>query len=1391
MAVAATILATYATTGNLDTYTSANFTVAVGDLILLAQQSSGATVAPGVTGLGITWVLETSFPTAANGDRIMSLWSAQIAASTGPGAVSYTFAATTQSGQINYVSKITGADTTDGIIQVVIGTTTAASAITLTMAAFTNPHHCSVGFFGLPINEAMAPGTNFTEIADSGYATPTARAQLIWASALDTTINSTWTTATSAWGIGLEIKAGPIGGSIIQETRLYQRWGWTVGDGGAIPTPVVADYSTYNPPLHDNVEGDVLWQNVMMYHRSSGADKTIWGNRATACFDQYSVPVYPTTWTLTDYANNNGCHLFLEGYIAYNESNLGTATTRAQAKTTARTLGDLSRNIWEPEDGTGIWPGGGRGLARHLLGAIGLARIAPEDGTNKWQVYATHLADVASFGVCEGRIAGEGGGWRDDWGTWTCCNNGNGSLVMSPALPWGPCPAAYGHNRTHALFHLSLLHSALHEYLRAFPNAANAATVQNMLTSHSEFLLLNAEHPVWQMASNRIRLVVAPTTVQLHMLDAKPSWINTIAPGQIAGDPYGNPSRQETWVVVDAIARGYYYTADPAYLAKAARLLVRAQKMRWGTRPMTGCTPGDLTPSYLYRKTEQTGPADTGQCPTFLNGEYEPGGGQREFRLAGSLEYTRDVIPLLDAHPEITNPETATTGSIGPPVLTAPVPDATCTGTAPTLDWDVVTGATEYFVVADTTLSNLPTADASDACGTCVLSTSAGAATAFVTATLAAATTYWWTAKGRTVASLGKWAAPQNFNTGADVAHTKWHDLIANSTWLEPGNMPANIHYPQRVCQTCGAADWTRTDTRTSPVYRNESSVVATSDGVAWFGGAHDSHPGNDVAVLDATADPPSWTVESISPDAVNFTHPYWGTITTGTGRAALLATIGGVDEPGVVLADRPWCSHSNQDYCYDSRRNRLIFCMGAGVFFYNLGDRTWFQDATNAAWGGGKGWDGTGAAVFYDKNRDRLILLVRSGQDITNAVYLYDWDTHLFTRASLTYPSASTIPQWKGQTRIYGTTDPVRDMLYILSYKPVAVQEAPKVWECHLTDLLFREVTGPTVDTLNLNRYYGFTFDTRNNAVLFLDTPTDGDGTVSARDGKIQVATPTDGTWTWAAAGTDLPEMAKHGGWHTFQYIEAINAAVYVHAQTVYCSDIADGNCGGLTRTWFWRYDGQPPASSPCGATSTDKVPTIFTPIVEGTTAISGVAEPLAEVSVWRNGSFVAAAIALADGTWTYPFGFALVAGDTIKANEDIPGNGLGAGPFTKDIIVVELTAAPSIDRPIYDGASRTITGVAIAFAEVQIWRNSAEVARVIALASGVWSYTFTVTLVIGDTIKARQEIIGTGLGPGWYSPDVSVVATPTIPDPEVYKGYKHSAPFITRKRRRAWWWT
>lgn len=167
------------------------------------------TLPTSVTGHGVTYSLKASVNDPGNGG-VMGLYVADSGASPTSVAVEATWS-TNRSGCSIQEFDESNADLSGGaaaaIVQAPTGSGTAASG-SITLAAAGNSNNRPISCWHHKAQEVVTERTNWTELDDGGFATPSCQTEYQWRSdAFETTASASWTSNVEWFGVAAEIKA--------------------------------------------------------------------------------------------------------------------------------------------------------------------------------------------------------------------------------------------------------------------------------------------------------------------------------------------------------------------------------------------------------------------------------------------------------------------------------------------------------------------------------------------------------------------------------------------------------------------------------------------------------------------------------------------------------------------------------------------------------------------------------------------------------------------------------------------------------------------------------------------------------------------------------------------------------------------------------------------------------------------------------------------------------------------------------------------------------------------------------------------------------------------------------------------------------------------------------
>lgn len=213
MAITATHLTADANTGNQSSYATGVITPTANRLVLAwVRYARSSPVAPtSVTGCGLTWV-EVATSAVYETTHRMSLFRA-LGSSPTSGPVTFNFASTQDdcAWQVCEFANVhqSGTNGSGAVVQSATNTS-AASPITVTLAAFETANNGCAGGFFLKANGTPGAGSGFTAI--NSQTTPFASISEFKATS-DTTVDATFSPAGSAAGIAVEIRTVGLAGT--------------------------------------------------------------------------------------------------------------------------------------------------------------------------------------------------------------------------------------------------------------------------------------------------------------------------------------------------------------------------------------------------------------------------------------------------------------------------------------------------------------------------------------------------------------------------------------------------------------------------------------------------------------------------------------------------------------------------------------------------------------------------------------------------------------------------------------------------------------------------------------------------------------------------------------------------------------------------------------------------------------------------------------------------------------------------------------------------------------------------------------------------------------------------------------------------------------------------
>lgn len=216
-AVSCSVLTQSTSTTNATSFATASVTPTSNALVLLATVATRNSTAcadndvVSVTGNGLTWanINRQCFSSAVLPVQTVEIWRT-LGASPSSGAVTFDFSGNTQINASWAVIECTGVDTsgTNGsgaVVQNAINLTEPGTSLTVTLGAFGDAGNATLGAFGNSTNQAITPGTGFTELAEQQNSEGQTL-QVQWRNDNDTSVDASWSSV-DAGGVAIEIKA--------------------------------------------------------------------------------------------------------------------------------------------------------------------------------------------------------------------------------------------------------------------------------------------------------------------------------------------------------------------------------------------------------------------------------------------------------------------------------------------------------------------------------------------------------------------------------------------------------------------------------------------------------------------------------------------------------------------------------------------------------------------------------------------------------------------------------------------------------------------------------------------------------------------------------------------------------------------------------------------------------------------------------------------------------------------------------------------------------------------------------------------------------------------------------------------------------------------------------
>lgn len=208
-------VAEVASTSNATSYAMTAFTPSANSTLVVMVFASGTVGAGTMTGGSLSWTRKTSI--LFNSTSTAYVFWANTGSSPASTTITFDCSADAATGAVMTAFQFTDSDvvTADPIKQVKTAATTAANPTITFDAAMGTLNGYAAGFSVPRSPPASTPPTSWTEIADTGYSTPTGGASAAYRAGGETGSTVTFTSASAAYGmIAVEVYvsgAGPVG----------------------------------------------------------------------------------------------------------------------------------------------------------------------------------------------------------------------------------------------------------------------------------------------------------------------------------------------------------------------------------------------------------------------------------------------------------------------------------------------------------------------------------------------------------------------------------------------------------------------------------------------------------------------------------------------------------------------------------------------------------------------------------------------------------------------------------------------------------------------------------------------------------------------------------------------------------------------------------------------------------------------------------------------------------------------------------------------------------------------------------------------------------------------------------------------------------------------------
>ena len=161
---------------------------------------------------------------------------------------------------------------------------------------------------------------------------------------------------------------------------------------------------------------------------------------------------------------------------------------------------------------------------------------------------------------------------------------------------------------------------------------------------------------------------------------------------------------------------------------------------------------------------------------------------------------------------------------------------------------------------------------------------------------------------------------------------------------------------------------------------------------------------------------------------------------------------------------------------------------------------------------------------------------------------------------------------------------------------------------------------------------------------------------------------------------------------------------------------------------------------SDPVTVQSPPPPPTVDTPIIAGSTSVSGTGAMGATVEVFVDDMSVGTTTVESSNTWTLALTQALTADQVVKANQTVDGV---ASEFSTPVMVVQPPPPPTVNSPLFAG-NTTVNGTGLPNASIEVFVDGTSVGSTAVTTEGNWALPLQTPLEAGQEVTAVQTEAG-----------------------------------------------